>query len=115
MNAHELKEIIKGVDSRIHWLENAMSVIDGKTQKSTTIKFGDQSVTITERSSHTGYRDVPMFQYRELARYLRNGLADERRSMLAKKRDLQLQLAKELRGEADKLSAEVSILTGVTQ
>lgn len=111
MNAYEIKETIKGVDSRIQWLETAMSVIGGRTQKSTTIKFGDQSITITDRSN--GYLDAPRLQYRELARYIRNGLADERRSMLAKKRDLQLQLAKALRAEADKLAEEASILTGV--
>lgn len=110
MKSSDLKQKITDIDERIKTISMQIAGVEGCTQREGYVILGGVKVKITHNTPQSGYRDVPLWQYRELARYLRNGLADERRWLLAKKRDLQLQLAKALRAEADSLCKEADMI-----
>lgn len=102
-SSKEIHEEIITLQNKINNLTAQIHVIEGKTQSPISLRVGDHVINVSEVDHYTGWRTVVRFVYRDLARHIRNGLADDRRNMMNNMRDLRLEMAKSLRKEADEM------------
>lgn len=114
-NSKEIHEEIITLQNKINILTSQIHVIDGKTQSPISLRVGDHVINVSESNHYTGWKTVVRFEYRDLARHIRNGLADDRRSMCNSLRDLRLEMAKALRKEADEMIIMAEKMLGVAK
>jgi len=106
MNSEEIDNLtvrMQSIQHRIEAITTQVRILEGKTQHIIHLRLGDTVIEVADLSPHTNYCKQFKPQYSELARCLRNGLIDERRLEEERLRDVQFQMAKALREQADKL------------